>query len=194
MSKQGISKTLLAVTGAAFMACSSAASAGFIQTISGNDCSGVFGQGFENCKIPANIDPNESPVIIKFDGYSGGSFSILEINSGLFPTIDGSEFSFFIPFPDGSVGDWTYIPGDGDPDINFFVAKGSNRFNLFSVDSSFNGSWNTPMNASGGFAGLSHLTFYDTGGVPPVGIPEPGTLLLLGGALAALSLRRRFRA
>ena len=31
------------------------------------------------------------------------------------------------------------------------------------------------------------------GGGPPTGVPEPGTILLLGSALAAIGLRRRFR-
>jgi len=188
----------MAVAGAAFMALSSAASAAFIATFSGNDCAGVFGQNFNECKIPVNIDPNESPVIIKFDEYSAGTFGKLEINSALFPTIDGTEFSFFFPFPDGSLGEWTYTPNDDDdPGINFFVAKGGPNFNLFSVDSYEDEPWFTPLNGGGNIAGLSHLTFYDTGReppTPPTGLPEPGTLLLLGGALAALSLRRRFRA
>ena len=64
MGIRGFTKALVVV---GFSAFSSIASADFIQTFPGNDCSGVFGQGFANCKIPANIDPNESPIIIKFD-------------------------------------------------------------------------------------------------------------------------------
>ena len=187
--RRGLPRVVAAVGGAALMALASATSATLVATISGNDCAGVFGQGFEDCSV------NGSPVIIKFDGYGEGSFSNIEINSSLFPTIDGSEFSFDIPFPDGSLGDWTYVPGDGDPAITFFVAKGGPNFNLFSVDGGgLSGTWNTPTNSNNGnFYGLSHLTFYDTEGpTPPTGLPEPGTLLLLGGALAALSLRRRF--
>ena len=64
MGIRGFTKALVVV---GFSAFSSIASAAFIQTFAGNDCSGVFGQGFANCKIPANIDPNESPIIIKFN-------------------------------------------------------------------------------------------------------------------------------
>ena len=89
MGISGFKKALVVI---GFSAFSSMASADFIQTFRGNDCSGVFGQGFANCKIPANIDPNESPIIIKFD--FGETAYVTEINSALFPTIDGSEFSF----------------------------------------------------------------------------------------------------
>ena len=64
MGIRGFTKALVVV---GFSAFSSMASADFIQTFEGNDCSGVFGQGFANCKIPANIDPNETPIIIKFN-------------------------------------------------------------------------------------------------------------------------------
>ncbi len=73
MGINGFTKAL-AVVG--FSAFSSIASADFIQTFEGNDCSGVFGQGFANCKIPANIDPDETPIIIKFD-YNATSGTIL---------------------------------------------------------------------------------------------------------------------
>ena len=107
---------------------SSIASADFIQTFEGNDCSGVFGQGFANCKIPADIDPNESPIIIKFDVGTGGGLTF-EINP-LFPTIDGSEFALHRHrHPER---DLDIHPGAGDPTINFFVAKGGPDFNLFS--------------------------------------------------------------
>lgn len=182
------------------MALSGAASAGLIDTIDGNDCSGVFGQGFANCAIPAQYDPDESPVIIKFDYLGGGAFAVAlddddnpEINP-LFPTIDGTEFSFNTS-GEGGVGTWIYTPNDpDDPGVNFYVAKASNEFNLFSVDIEGLGDWVTPLNPNNEQPfGLSHLTFYDTGGGPPTEVPEPGMLLLLGSALAALGLRRRLR-
>jgi len=183
MGISGFTKAL-AVVG--FSAFSSIASADFIQTFEGNDCSGVFGQGFANCKIPANIDPNESPIIIKFEVGAGGIFSA-EINSALFPTIDGSEFGFV---NNGSFGSWTYTPGAGDPLINYFVAKGSDAFNLFSNlgDPNFD-DWFTPLNNGGQPSGLSHLSFYDTDGGGQV--PEPTTLLLLGAGLFAAGFSRR---
>src|SRR4029434_2705245 len=177
MGIKGYTKAL-AVVG--FSAFSSIASADFIQTFEGNDCSGVFGQGFANCKIPANIDPNETPIIIKFD--FEGETPVIEINSALFPTIDGSEFDFSGTGPSGT---WTYTPGAGDPVINFFVAKGGNFFNLFSnLGDPNSDDWLTPTNPNNNQPfGLSHLSFYDEGGGGQV--PEPTTLLLLGAGLCA---------
>lgn len=176
---------------AGLSAFSSIASADFIQTFEGNDCSGVFGQGFANCKIPANIDPKETPIIIKFDYNSEtGNFST-EINSALFPTIDGTEFGFFPLGGNPSSGTWTYVPGPGDPAINFFVAKGGPNFNLFSnLGDPLTDDWFTPTNPNNQqLYGLSHLSFYDTDGGGQV--PEPTTLLLLGAGLFAAGFSRR---
>jgi hypothetical protein len=175
---------------AALSAFSSMASADFIAEIEGNDCSGVFGQGFANCAIPAEFDPNESPIIIKFDGFNEatGTFSTIEINDALFPSIDGSEFSFVFDPADGSEGTWTYTPGLDDPLINFFVAKGGPNFNLFSnLGDPNSDAWFTP--GDGAF-GLSHLDFYDEGREPTVA--EPSALALLGvGLLGLAGLTRR---
>ncbi len=160
-----------------------------VDTIAGNDCSGVFGQGFENCAIPSLYDPDNTPVIIKFDQDTGG----VEINSALFPTISGDEFSFTFDAGGTGSGSWLYTPGTNDPAflVSFMVAKGGPNFNLFSVTGN-SGMWFTPTNPNNQqLYGVSHLTFYEGGQAP---IPEPATMLLLGSGLVGLAAARRRRA
>ena len=146
----------------------------------------MFGQGFANCKIPANIDPNETPIIIKFD--FGETAYIDDINSALFPTIDGSDS--VSTSPARLDRDLDIHPGRGRSGINFFVAKGGPDFNLFSnLGDPLTDDWFTPHNPGGNPAGLSHLSFYDTDGGGQV--PEPTTLLLLGAGLFAAGFARR---
>jgi len=189
MTVFGWKKTLL-VVGLAAMP--SMASAGYIATIAGNDCSGVFGTGFENCKVSAQYDPNQSPVIIKFDFDDAGNMT-LSINSALFPTITGAEFSFAFGSGGSGTGTWTYTPGAGDPSIHFFVAKGGpDGFNLFSnLGDPNSDNWFTPNTPSGKPAGLSHISFYDTGGT--LQVPEPAPIALIGLGLLGMMLARRRR-
>ena len=157
-------------------------------TTAGSDCSGVFGSGFANCKIPAQYSANQSPVIAKFDVDT----SSWEFNSALFPGVDASDFTLVINA--GGTGTWAYSPEANDPLITFFVAKGGPNFNLFANTGAPNsGSWITPTNPNNNRPyGLSHITFYDTGARPPLEIPEPGTLALVGLAmLGAGAVRRR---
>jgi hypothetical protein len=187
-------RTLVVATGLAASLGASTANAALITTIDGNDCSGVFGQGFANCEIPATYDPTTSPVIAKVEYRSGTIYRTL-VNP-MFPTVDGSEFD--IDFTVGtSSGTWTYTPGPGDPTITFFVAKGGPSFNLFKADDELMDDWFTPDNPGGNPSGLSHITFYDTGGEidpdPDPDVPEPVSVALLGLGLlgAALAQRRR---
>lgn len=170
--------------------CSTArADADLVAMIQGDDCPGLFGTDFASCAIPDLFDPHTSPVIAKFSG-NGLKW---DINSALFPTIGGDEFSF--TFGSNGSGSWTYLPGADDPAtlVSFFVAKGGGYFNLFSNSGNTN-SWFAPINPENGQSvGLSHLTFYE-GGIASARLaaaPEPGSLMLLAGGVAAAIVRFR---
>lgn len=174
---------------AGLSAVSSVASAAFVATIEGNDCAGVFGGSFPECKVPALYDPAETPIIIKFDYNDETGMFSTTINSALFPTISGTEFAFDFS-GEGGTGTWTYTPGVDDPVITFFVAKGGPNFNLFSnLGDPNSDAWFTPGTPGVPNAGLSHLSFYDSDRGE---IPEPGSLALLGiGLLGIAGLARR---
>jgi hypothetical protein len=172
------------------------ASAALIDTIDGNDCAGVFGDNFNQCRVLPQYDLNETPIIVKFEFNDAGVITGVQINAALFPSIDGNEFSFDFGGDGTADGTWTYNPGDNDPLINFFTAVGGSSFNLFSVNDPLSDpvsdDWFTPLNPGGQPPTLSHLSFYDTdsnGGQ----VPEPAPLALLGAGLIAFALLRRRR-
>ncbi len=173
-----------------------------------NDCSGFFGTGFGSCQIVG--DTTLSPVIAKF-----GEGLNFEESNPLYPSIDGSEWSFSNTGASNSTGDWSYSPTGADPGIRFWAAKAGRDFKLFwevsdadaagvcagqgdfgttgligaCLDAAMvvtSGSWSTP-----GLKALSHLSFYDT--APPVKVAEPATLGLLGLGLLGIGFARRRR-
>ncbi|MCW8087491.1 PEP-CTERM sorting domain-containing protein [Sabulicella glaciei] len=163
------------------------AQAALIATIEGNACAGEFGTP-PNCVTSGTyngVTLNQTPLIAKFDFNENGI--VTAFTPGIFPTIDGWEFSF--AFGPGGTGDatYTYTPGAGDPLLQYVAVKGGPNFNLFTTPGSGSDTVFTPTNPGGNLRGLSNISFYDT----LVPVPAPAGLMLLGAGLLGLGLMRR---
>lgn len=201
-----MTKRLLSIM--AFLVASLFSTAGISATVSAtftdNDCAGYFGTGFEACTIFIDVDGQHvelSPVIAKYDVNDDGSFTT-EVNSSLFGSVDGSEFS--ISMSNDWSGSWSYDRGQDDPGVRFWVAKAASGFTLFwdvdqtVIDSGICSAANyytldclaeANVVTAGSYTtvdhkGLSHITFYDS--VDPHVVPVPAAVWLMGSGLIGL--------
>lgn len=188
----------------------------------GNDCAGYFGDNFSSCTIFVNDAGTRielSPVIAKFE-YEDGTPDGFEVNSGLFPSVDGTEFTLTENDPAFKTGNWEYDRGLDDPGVRYWATKAGTEFLLsWDVDAAAtalggvcdvsdvyvlacldaanvvtSADWATPTAEN---KALSHITFYDTddGSGPPGEIPVPAAAWLFGSALLGLfGVARRKRA
>lgn len=166
--------------GALALAVAGAASAAIVKLdFTGNDCAGELGTS-PNCAF------NDSPQILKEEAEG-----TQEINSLVFPTIDGNEFTINNTSGDWKSGTWTYVPDDDeDPAIRYFSVKYGPSYSVyFEVDTSSAldinscATWTNPQSpvpspacqtlldaaipiTSGAWSGLSnglsHILFLDT--------------------------------
>jgi hypothetical protein len=184
-----------------------------------NDCTGLFGNaGGDNpdtiCDVGHALSPsaNVSPIIAKYDVDEGKDEGKWYTNSAFSSITGGDEFTFINNGGNPETGTWTYTPGDDDPAVRYWVAKGGNagfllhwmvdqtalevggacagvKYTLACLNqaqSVTSGTWST---AAGG---LSHLSWYDTSGPQPPEeeVPEPGVLLLIGAGLLGMRFAR----
>jgi len=142
------------VSVAVFGLSASMTSASVLNSISingANDCSGYYGQGFDNCNVKyedsnGNTTTDLSAVIAKWgnddwvDNSStlDGSNTESDINNTVWNApgaggsgfaLDGSEFSIIQNTDD--TWTWSYTPGTNDPLVKYWVHKQGNAFDLY---------------------------------------------------------------
>ena len=162
----------------------------YLGTFEGTDCSGQG--GFPNCWATQTgtdqgpvTDPLGSPAVYKIN--NGGEDPTEA--SGLFPTIDGSEFDLTI---EGSILSFTYDQGEGDPFLHYFSVKQGDVYALFYDEIGITSGSVDLAELFPNNVGWSHITWFDTGGTA---VPEPGTwgMMLMGFGAAGFAMRRRHR-
>jgi hypothetical protein len=181
------------------VAMTSNASAAFI-TCSGTgyDISGKVSTA-SDCTILSPLDgkKNDSLTLVNNEVFFGisdwlfdGQWNTTDDTSGLFDFTGG-----------GSSGSFSYVGGASIADI-MFIFKGGADTNLVGyLVTQAGGTYATPfiklpfpLPGQTTVKEMGHLSVYyrnGEGGTPPVQIPEPGVLLLVGAGLMGLGLARR---
>ena len=188
--------------------------------LSGNDCTGTLGTSPE-CSV--NNSPQivkfDSPTVgnsgqaeinsAQFPSIDGSEFKITFDNTQGFGTWEYTQgqddpnvrywsakggpaatVSFYVPDSETAAGGTCFSPG-----TTLDSLKASGCLDQALVVTS--GDWLTPLNPHNNkHYGLSHITFFDTGGGGGGGgVPEPGYITLFGfGALLGVTAYRRRRA
>jgi hypothetical protein len=161
----------------------------FVGKFEGNDCAGVLGSPFAACEY------QDSPIIAKYDVETGG----WQVNDTVFGD-DVSAGQFTLNFNSGNTsGTWSY---SGVIAISAYVLKAGDEFAVFATDAPSNSfsniAWSTAAGNlvnpnNGNPRELSHISFYDTEGVPPDEVPLPAAAWLFLSGLIPLAgfLRKR---
>lgn len=177
--------------------------AGFAKNgISIGDVTGDLGGATECWGTYDGNDPATDPsfdVVSSDSAFDGLQFSYLsKFNTGNPPQLEGDAIGLEVdPSGGAKSGTWKFDPTkftDRDPFLLVLKQANNPGFGVWLFQgtdaNSYSGNWNVAWSD-----GLSHLAIHRlTGGgdTPPNGVPEPGTLALMGlGVLGFMARRRR---